>query len=308
MVFSAWRFPLRSDWCNADAIRADEAGRTSTARQGRKNQANQWYSDATALMNEFEPVDPPVSDDPFVRLERHDPGESAELETAAAPPFSDVLAIGEPPLAADGPPVADVPLVADPPPVVHPSLAGGTWRRVASELVAGARTLLSAAVYATIIVTFGFQVARVDGLSMAPTLEDRDRLIVNKLVYELGDPRPGDIVMLYYPRDPAEDVRQAGDREGRRHGADRRRARLCERYCVARRLRACRVPQPRRLGTDGRRSGLLLRDGRPPEQQLGQPPLGIRCRRSTSSARSRCGGGRYRMPESSDALWRRRYF
>ena len=55
---------------------------------------------------------------------------------------------------------------------------------------------------ATLIVTFGFQVARVDGLSMAPTLEDHDRLIVNKLVYELGDPRPGDIVMLYYPVNP----------------------------------------------------------------------------------------------------------
>jgi signal peptidase I len=155
-----------------------------------------------ALMNEFEPVGPPVSNDPFVPLERQNPGESAELETAAAPSPSDVLSIGEPPLAADSPPVADVPLVADPQPIVNPSLPGGTWRRVASELVAGARTLLSAAVYATIIVTFGFQVARVDGLSMAPTLEDRDRLIVNKLVYELGEPRPGDIVMLYYPRDP----------------------------------------------------------------------------------------------------------
>ena len=76
------------------------------------------------------------------------------------------------------------------------------WRRMGREVVAGVQTLLSAAVYATLIVTFGFQVARVDGLSMAPTLEDRDRLIVNKLVYELGEPRPGDIVMLYYPLNP----------------------------------------------------------------------------------------------------------
>ncbi len=37
---------------------------------------------------------------------------------------------------------------------------------------------------------------------MAPTLEDHDRLIVSKLAYELGDPRPGDIVMLYYPLNP----------------------------------------------------------------------------------------------------------
>jgi signal peptidase I len=76
------------------------------------------------------------------------------------------------------------------------------WLRVGRELMAGLQTLVSAAVYATLIVTFGVQVARVDGLSMAPTLEDHDRLIVNKLVYELGEPRPGDIVMLYYPLNP----------------------------------------------------------------------------------------------------------
>jgi len=78
----------------------------------------------------------------------------------------------------------------------------GAWKRIGREIVAGIQTLVSAAVYATLIVTFGFQVARVDGLSMAPTLEDHDRLIVNKLVYEIGEPRPGDIVMLYYPVNP----------------------------------------------------------------------------------------------------------
>ena len=87
-------------------------------------------------------------------------------------------------------------------PAPEESLTVGTWRRFASEVGAGVRTLFSAAVYATLIVTFGFQVARVDGLSMAPTLEDHDRLIVNKLVYEVGVPRPGDIVMLYYPVNP----------------------------------------------------------------------------------------------------------
>ena len=76
------------------------------------------------------------------------------------------------------------------------------WVRMGQELLAGAQTLVSAAVYATLIVTFAFQVARVDGMSMAPTLEDHDRLIVNKLVYEIGEPRPGDIVMLYYPLNP----------------------------------------------------------------------------------------------------------
>ena len=70
------------------------------------------------------------------------------------------------------------------------------------EVVAWFKTLASAAVYATLIVTFGFQVARVEGQSMAPTLADQDRLIVNKLAYRMGEPRRGDIVMLYYPLNP----------------------------------------------------------------------------------------------------------
>jgi signal peptidase I len=78
----------------------------------------------------------------------------------------------------------------------------GTLARVGEELLAWFKTLASAAVYATLIVTFGFQVARVEGQSMAPTLADQDRLIVNKLAYRLHDPQVGDIVMLYYPVDP----------------------------------------------------------------------------------------------------------
>lgn len=74
--------------------------------------------------------------------------------------------------------------------------------RIGEEVFAWVKTLASAAVYATLIVTFGFQVARVEGQSMAPTLEDQDRLIVNKLAYLLDDPQAGDIVMLYYPKDP----------------------------------------------------------------------------------------------------------
>lgn len=76
------------------------------------------------------------------------------------------------------------------------------FSHIADELWAWLKTLMSAAVYATLIVTFGFQVARVEGQSMAPTLEDQDRLIVNKLHYRLDSPAVGDIVMLYYPRDP----------------------------------------------------------------------------------------------------------
>jgi signal peptidase I len=94
---------------------------------------------------------------------------------------------------------------ASPAPLEPPTSVSSSrevWMRIWHDAVSGLQALVSAGVYATVIVTFGFQVARVDGLSMSPTLEDHDRLIVNKLVYELGDPRPGDIVMLYYPLNP----------------------------------------------------------------------------------------------------------
>jgi signal peptidase I len=90
------------------------------------------------------------------------------------------------------------------PPEARLGIDGGALRmeRVVEELSAWLKTLASAAVYATLIVTFGFQVARVEGHSMAPTLEDQDRLIVNKLAYRIGEPHISDIVMLYYPNDP----------------------------------------------------------------------------------------------------------
>ncbi len=88
----------------------------------------------------------------------------------------------------------------EPAPTAPPRIA--QWQRLSHEVLLGVRTLFSAGVYATFIVTFVFQVARVDGRSMAPTLEDQDRLIVNKLAYELGEPERGDIVMLRYPLDP----------------------------------------------------------------------------------------------------------
>ena len=98
----------------------------------------------------------------------------------------------------DQPVVAPVSAVPQPPVRRGPSRA----QQVTEEFVAWIKTLFSAAIYATLIVTFGFQVARVEGHSMSHTLEDQDRLIVNKLVYRISEPRRGDIVMLYYPVDP----------------------------------------------------------------------------------------------------------
>jgi signal peptidase I len=129
---------------------------------------------------------PPPAEIPLV------PPSELQLAYVEGPPAVETLMPAVAVLPPELPPVPEI--------AIEPYVS--VWRRMAREVVAGVQTLISAAVYATLIVTFGFQVARVDGLSMAPTLEDHDRLIVNKLVYELGDPRPGDIVMLYYPLNP----------------------------------------------------------------------------------------------------------
>ena len=46
------------------------------------------------------------------------------------------------------------------------------------------------------------QLARVEGHSMAPTLANQDRLVVDRLTYRIGKPTPGDIVMFHVPVAP----------------------------------------------------------------------------------------------------------
>jgi signal peptidase I len=127
------------------------------------------------------------------------PGEARLVPAPASGPYDDVAPYAQAYVPAYA--RAGAPQVRDDavPRRTEPSL---TLAQVRDELVAWVKTLFSAAVYATLIVTFGFQVARVEGQSMAPTLADQDRLIVNKLAYRIGDPRRGDIVMLYYPINP----------------------------------------------------------------------------------------------------------
>ena len=77
----------------------------------------------------------------------------------------------------------------------------GAVRSVALRLIGVPLVFITVAV-TTFVVTFLVQVARVEGRAMAPTIEDRDRLIVNKLVYRLREPRRAEIVMLLYPLRP----------------------------------------------------------------------------------------------------------
>ena len=52
------------------------------------------------------------------------------------------------------------------------------------------------------IITFLYQPVKVEGTSMLPRLEDKDRLFINKFAYHFEKIHRGDVVVFYYPRDP----------------------------------------------------------------------------------------------------------
>jgi signal peptidase I len=64
------------------------------------------------------------------------------------------------------------------------------------------RDLLVSAAASVLIITFLYQPVRVEGTSMLPRLEDRDRLFINKFVYRIASIERGDVVVFHYPRDP----------------------------------------------------------------------------------------------------------
>ncbi len=64
------------------------------------------------------------------------------------------------------------------------------------------RDLIVSAAASILIITFLYQPVRVEGTSMLPRLEDRDRLFINKFVYHISAIERGDVVVFHYPRDP----------------------------------------------------------------------------------------------------------
>jgi signal peptidase I len=66
------------------------------------------------------------------------------------------------------------------------------------------QTLILALIFYFIIDSF-FPRVRVENISMKPTLEPGELLLVNKLAYRLGEPQTGDVIVFHYPGNPAED-------------------------------------------------------------------------------------------------------
>ncbi len=65
------------------------------------------------------------------------------------------------------------------------------------------RDIVFAALTAVLIVVFVVQPVKVEGTSMQPHLADQERIFVNKFVYHVAEIGRGDIVVFWYPKDPA---------------------------------------------------------------------------------------------------------
>lgn len=79
------------------------------------------------------------------------------------------------------------------------------------------RDLLISLAISAFIIIFLYQPVKVEGTSMMPSLEDQERIFVNKFVYRLEPIARGDIVVFRYPRDPSKSyikrvIGMAGDR------------------------------------------------------------------------------------------------
>src|SRR5438874_11953446 len=90
----------------------------------------------------------------------------------------------------------------------NPAAAGGQLSsaapaRTRSGLGVWLRDLFISLAIAAFIIIFLYQPVKVEGVSMMPSLEDQERIFVNKFVYRLEPIERGDIVVFRYPRDPS---------------------------------------------------------------------------------------------------------
>ena len=84
-------------------------------------------------------------------------------------------------------------------------------------LAAWLRDLIISLAISAFIIIFLYQPVKVEGTSMMPSLDDQERIFVNKFVYRLEPIERGDIIVFHYPRDPSKSfikrvIGVAGDR------------------------------------------------------------------------------------------------
>ena len=87
---------------------------------------------------------------------------------------------------------------------VEPAVAAARARtRMRSLLRSWARDLGISLAISGFIILFLYQPVKVEGTSMLPSLQDQERIFINKFVYHFESVARGDVVVFRYPRDPA---------------------------------------------------------------------------------------------------------
>lgn len=76
-------------------------------------------------------------------------------------------------------------------------------KRAAPVLAVWVRDLVISLAISAFIIIFLYQPVKVEGTSMMPSLDDQERIFVNKFVYRWEPIERGDIVVFRYPRDPS---------------------------------------------------------------------------------------------------------
>jgi len=79
----------------------------------------------------------------------------------------------------------------------------GERARLRPALAVWLRDLIVSLAISAFIIVFIYQPVKVEGTSMMPSLEDQERIFVNKFVYRMEPIQRGDIVVFHYPRDPS---------------------------------------------------------------------------------------------------------
>jgi signal peptidase I len=96
-----------------------------------------------------------------------------------------------------------VPDQVNPQPTEARSAESSTASKAVPLLMVWLRDLVLSLGISAFIIIFLYQPVKVEGTSMMPSLQDQERIFVNKFVYRLEPIERGDIIVFRYPRDPS---------------------------------------------------------------------------------------------------------
>jgi len=79
----------------------------------------------------------------------------------------------------------------------------GSQKGLMPDMRSWARDIVVSLGIAGIVIVFLYQPVKVEGNSMMPQLTDQERIFINKFIYRFEDIQRGDVVVFWYPLDPA---------------------------------------------------------------------------------------------------------